>query len=91
MLDIKSDDDMHSSIDRASTHRRCDVEWGNSSGALPERGQAIKNAPSSIPPAGGFARAAVKEGPAQGRFERGQRASVRGLGGELGNRSRHLF
>lgn len=49
MLDIKSDDDMHSSIDRASTHRRCDVEWGSSSGALPERGQAIKTRPPRSP------------------------------------------
>ena len=53
MLDIKYDDDMHSSIDRASTHRRCDVEWGSSSGALPERTQGHQNVPSSIRSAAG--------------------------------------
>jgi hypothetical protein len=53
MLDIKSDDDMHSSIDRASTHRRCDTEWGSSSGSLPDRTQGHQNVPSSIRNAAG--------------------------------------
>jgi hypothetical protein len=52
MLDIKpddprSDDDMHSSIDRASTPRRYDVECGSSS-SVPGRAQSHQMVPSSI-------------------------------------------